>query len=672
MSLHRLIVIASSVGATFLSASTGVLGAPGGTPGAAPEQARMFGRGAPFAVSDLPPSTLRRDLESLPPQARAHALGWLHEFEFPGADADTLRADKDGAIFYVDAIAVPQTPQEAPQEATTASAETASASAAIDSPFTLHSRPGAWGTVYLDFTGHTLTKTAWNASAGVDPLVARPFDLDGSPLTVGAGESAAIAEIWHRVAEDYAPFDIDVTTEEPANFGPTVGRVLITSSTDANGKAMPSGTAGGVAYVGVWGMSNYASYYSPALVYYNNLANGTTYIAEAGAHEFGHNLSLAHDGTATVTYYAGQGSGYTSWAPIMGNSYYNNVTQWSKGEYTGANNTQDDIAIIGAKLGLLADDHGDTPAAASPLLVSASGLVAATNPQGDADNLYPENKGVIGRVGDKDVYWVKVDAGALTLQVNPAWDAFYRTDRRGANLDLRAVLTDAQGSVVAQSDPTTDTYASVSTTVAAGLYYLEVSAVGSANYSDYASQGRYFISGQVTPSTAVNQPPVAAFNSVCAGLACTFTDRSSDSDGSLVAWNWDFGDNSTATARQPTHSYTAAGTYSVRLTVTDNAGATAAAAGSVTPTAPANVAPSASFTVVCAGRACRFTDTSRDSDGSVQAWAWDFGNGTKSTLQNPSCTYAVKGKYTVKLTVTDNGSPNLSATAVKQINVLAR
>ena len=203
--------------------------------------------------------------------------------------------------------------------------------AAVDSPFTLHSRPGAWGTVYLDFNGHTLTKTAWNTSAGVDPLVARPFDLDGSPATFSTAESAAIAEIWHRVTEDYAPFDIDVTTEEPTAFGPTVGRVLITSSTDANGKAMPSSTAGGVAYMDVWGMSDYASYYSPALIYFNNLANSTTNIAEACAHELGHNLGLSHDGTATVTYYAGHGSDYTSWAPIMGNSYSKNVLAMEQG-----------------------------------------------------------------------------------------------------------------------------------------------------------------------------------------------------------------------------------------------------------------------------------------------------------------------------------------------------
>lgn len=735
---HRRTAIASAV--ALLTASAVAFAAPAGNPGQGAKHGRMFGRGAPFSVSDLPAGKLRRDLESRSAQARGKALGWLHEFEFPDTDTDTLRVDKDGGVFYEDAIELPTEPQEAPAPVAESSDTPI---AAVENPFALHSRRGALGTVYLDFTGHTITKTAWNASTGVDPLVAQPFDLDGSPSTVGTAEKAAIAEIWHRVAEDYAAFDIDVTTEEPASFGPTVGRVLITRSTDANGKAMPSSTAGGVAYVGVFGSSSYASYYSPALIYFNNLANGTTYIAEACAHEFGHNLGLSHDGTSSASYYAGHGSGFTSWAPIMGNSYYNNVTEWSKGEYSGANNTQDDIALIAAKLGFVADDHGNTPAAATALAVSTGGSVAVSNPQTDADDLYPQNKGVIGQRGDKDVFSLKAGAGALTLTVNPAWDAFYRTDKRGANLDLRAVLTDSQGNQVAVSDPASDTYATVSATVAAGVYYLEVSAVGSANYSDYASQGQYFVSGQVAPSTAANQAPAAAFGFACSGTSCTFSDSStdtdgqiasrawnfgdgssatgasvthaygangtysvglavtddagasasttqavtvaavnaapkaaftlscsglscsfsdgsSDSDGSLTAWSWNFGDGSSSTERNPSHAYAAAGTYSVTLTVTDNVGASANATGSATPTAPANAAPSASFTAKCSGKTCTFADASKDSDGTVTGWLWSFGDGSTSTLKNPTRTYAAKGNYTVTLKATDNAGATAS------------
>ena len=169
------------------------------------------------------------------------------------------------------------------------------------------------------------------------------------------------------MAEDLAPFDIDVTTEEPSSFDRYTGHVLITHTVDATGKQMPSNGGGGVAYVNVFGRSDYHSYYSPALVYYDHLGNGgQTYVAEASSHEFGHNLGLSHDGANPSTqYYQGLGSGLVSWAPIMGNSYYNNVTEWSKGEYPDANQTQDDLAIIEGKLGYTPDDHGDTFATAT-------------------------------------------------------------------------------------------------------------------------------------------------------------------------------------------------------------------------------------------------------------------------------------------------------------------
>ena len=258
----------------------------------------------------------------------------------------------------------------------------------------------------------------------------------------------------------------------------------------------------------------------------------------------------------------------------MGNSYYNNVSQWSKGEYTGANNTQDDISIIGTKLGFVSDDHGNTRETATALNVSASGEIAVSNPETDADNVNPANKGMIGQRGDKDVFRVAVNAGPVVLTATPAWDAFYRTDKRGANLDLRLVLTDAQGTQVAASDPSDNTDATISTTVPAGVYYLEVTTVGSANYSDYASEGEYFVSGQVTPSTVVNQAPAAAFDFACTGTSCNFTDTSSDSDGQIASRSWTFGDGGTGTGPSPSHTYAIGGVFTATLTVTDDSGDT--------------------------------------------------------------------------------------------------
>ena len=82
--------------------------------------------------------------------------------------------------------------------------------------------------------------------------------------------------------------------------------------------------------------------------------------------------------------------------------------------------------------------------------------------------------------------------------------------------------------------------------------------------------------------TGGNQPPIADFSFACDGLDCSFTDASSDPDGTISSWAWDFGDGTTSTSPSPAHSYASEGTYTVTLTVTDNGGATDAVSQSVT------------------------------------------------------------------------------------------
>jgi len=501
---------------------------------AAPDETKMFGAAAsPVTIDKLPTSRLKEQLAQLPAPAQARALKWLNSFSFPASDVAFLHADNRGGIFYEDTVL--------PKEISQIDLENNPTLEGINptDAFKLHSKPNAKNTVYVNFKGYTIVGTAWNSDG--NSFQARPFDKDSNPSSFSNAERIDISEIWHRISEDLAPFDIDVTTEKPASFGPTVGHILITSDTDSTGTLMPHPTAGGVAYVGVWGRSNY-EYYQPALVYYDNLGGGyAPYVAEAASHELGHNLALSHDGSDTVSYYKGHGEGLTSWAPVMGVGYYNNVTQWSKGEYSNANNTQDDIAIISNYLQLSVDDHSNTQAAATRLSVDSSGFVASSNPEFDALNARPDNKGIIETRTDIDVFYFDAAAGNISLTINPAWDAFTRSIRRGSNLDIQATLTNSAGNIITRSNPLTDTNAIIANNVVAGRYFLNIEGVGNTtsngNYSDYGSLGKYYISGNITTlsndTTAPNPDPMSwsiyPYSTGRSSIAMTATAATDDS-----------------------------------------------------------------------------------------------------------------------------------------------
>jgi PKD repeat protein len=155
-----------------------------------------------------------------------------------------------------------------------------------------------------------------------------------------------------------------------------------------------------------------------------------------------------------------------------------------------------------------------------------------------------------------------------------------------------------------------------------------------------------------------NTPPVANFTSSCTDLDCTFTDLSSDADGTVASLAWNFGDGGSSSSASASHSYAAAGTFTVTLTATDNDGDDTSVSKDVTVTAHVNGAPTADFTVVCNSLDCTFTDASSDSDGTVTAWDWDFGDGSAhSNVQAPpvhSYVASSLATYRAKLTVTDN------------------
>ncbi|OQX97146.1 MAG: hypothetical protein B6I20_13265, partial [Bacteroidetes bacterium 4572_117] len=144
----------------------------------------------------------------------------------------------------------------------------------------------------------------------------------------------------------------------------------------------------------------------------------------------------------------------------------------------------------------------------------------------------------------------------------------------------------------------------------------------------------------------------------------------SDPDGSLATGFWDFGDGTTSTSPNPMHVYTAAGTYTAILSVTDNEGATATDNADVTIFGSGNIAPDANANGSYSADEnvqINFSSTgSSDADGTIVSYLWDFGDGSSSIQANPSYAYSTAGTYSVVLTVTDNegatGSDQTTAT----------
>lgn len=165
----------------------------------------------------------------------------------------------------------------------------ASAAAAAASPdpaltreaaLSLHSRPGAPRVIVLDFDGHVTAGTQWNTAKGVERIVTPPYDKDGRPDSFSPAELSDIAAIHRAVSEDWALWDVDVTTQDPGDAAlEGVGvRVAVGGST----RDWYGNSAGGVAYMGSWGKPSMG----PCFVFPGNLGpNYAKYIWEAVSHE---------------------------------------------------------------------------------------------------------------------------------------------------------------------------------------------------------------------------------------------------------------------------------------------------------------------------------------------------------------------------------------------------
>jgi len=165
-------------------------------------------------------------------------------------------------------------------------------------------------------------------------------------------------------------------------------------------------------------------------------------------------------------------------------------------------------------------------------------------------------------------------------------------------------------------------------------------------------------------------PPVADFSSnVTSGyspLTVQFTDLSKDAIGR----NWNFGDGTNSTAKNPTHKYSATGNYTVSLKATNYADSNTTTKANYIKVTAATPKPVAAFSgSPTSGNAplnVTFTDK---STGNLTGWKWTFGDGTYSTAKNPTHKYSAKGNYTVALTATNAAGSN-TTTKANYIKVL--
>jgi PKD repeat protein len=159
-----------------------------------------------------------------------------------------------------------------------------------------------------------------------------------------------------------------------------------------------------------------------------------------------------------------------------------------------------------------------------------------------------------------------------------------------------------------------------------------------------------------------NQPPTADFTSSVSGMTAQFTSTAADEDGTVESYAWSFGDGGTSTEEDPSHAYDGPGTYNVTLTVTDDDGGTGSVTKAVMIEEPANIPPTVDFTSSVSGMTAQFTSAAADEDGTVESYAWAFGDGDTSTEGDPSHTYDGPGTYDVTLTVTDDDGGTGTAT----------
>lgn len=315
----------------------------------------------------------------------------------------------------------------------------------------INSTPAA--TLLLVFDGQNVSNTLWNVERG---------DIQCQPANVTEGERENILE---RVSEDFRPFNV-VVTDNRDLFNRTNPRkrvqIVITESWQW------FGMAGGASVTG--SINNGDD--MPAFVFSSLLNYDEKMIAEAVSHEAGHTLGLRHQSQFNncvfqSEYNDGKGEGVTSWAPIMGNSYYRNVTTWYNGVTPySCTSTQDEVKMIADVFGFKTDDYGNTV--------------------NNAQKIDGDREGTINNSSDVDVFELKVLSPTKVTAVPYAVNT---SNYGGANMHLQLKVYDFKGTLI--QTVVNPNSLCANTTLDKGKYYVSVETVDDQYASRYGMMGNY-------------------------------------------------------------------------------------------------------------------------------------------------------------------------------------
>jgi hypothetical protein len=410
--------------------------------------------------------------------------------------------------------------------------------------------------LYLDFGGFNYSGIY---AGGSIPGFTSAYSVDGDLSSFSAHELSNIQRIWSQVATPYAPFDINVTTVDPAI---AAGQA---SSDDARQAYYDSQLGmihtiiGGVgAWTGFLGTSSVGSAPLAAPGFYGwhanfvrstNNADNLPILAQAIVHEMGHALGLEHQSdylsgplgpySQYVNEYSiGTGTGPGSISPIMGGSTIAERQLFSIGTSSkndpGPGIIQNDAQIIANNAGLggfIDDGIGHTRASATPL-PQLGDAVDFTLARGVIVPASSSNPAPPGSANYRPDYWSFTTSGGLvTLTANSGED-YLTPGIAGPGATLKTLLTlyDSNGTVVATS-PTTALSGTITTTLPAGRYSASVTAVGDAidpafSGRQFFDMGSFFLTGTVP--AAVGQTPLEQWRQTSFGIS-TNTGNAADS-----------------------------------------------------------------------------------------------------------------------------------------------